>query len=86
MTIEPPSPFDRWLHDVKNQLSIILGFSDILLQETNEEDPKRPDLREINAAAERALAILNQAPRPGKTPGQDGDVRLAPDTAGKVHR
>ena len=57
------SAFDRWLHDVRNQLSIILGFSEILLQELPREDAKRPDLQEIHAAAERAMAALARAPR-----------------------
>jgi signal transduction histidine kinase len=59
-----PSPFDRWLHDVKNQLSIILGFSEILLQELEGGDARRPDLQEIHTAAERALDAMSRAPRP----------------------
>ncbi len=56
--------FDRWLHDVKNQLSIILGFSEIMLQETESGDLRRPDLQEINTAAGRALEAIARAPRP----------------------
>jgi hypothetical protein len=59
---QPPS-FDRWLHDVRNQLSIILGFSEILLQELSGDDAKRADLQEIHAAAERAMAAVQNAPR-----------------------
>ena len=58
-----PQSFDRWLHDVRNQLSIILGFSEILLQELDSADAKRPDLQEIHAAAERAMAAVSRAPR-----------------------
>ena len=61
---EPIQSFDRWLHDVRNQLSIILGFSEILLQELDGQDSKRPDLQEIHAAAERAMTALMRAPRP----------------------
>ena len=60
---DPAPSFDRWLHDVRNQLSIILGFSEILVQELEETDAKRPDLQEIHAAAERAMAALARAPR-----------------------
>jgi signal transduction histidine kinase len=60
---EPPKSFDRWLHDVRNQLSIILGFSEILLQELDAEDAKRSDIQEIHAAAERAMTAINHAPR-----------------------
>ena len=58
-----PLSFDRWLHDVRNQLSIILGFSEILLQELESSDAKRPDLEEIHAAAERAMAAMSRPPR-----------------------
>jgi signal transduction histidine kinase len=61
---EPIQSFDRWLHDVRNQLSIILGFSEILLQELDSQDSKRADLQEIHVAAERAMAALTRAPRP----------------------
>lgn len=61
--MEATPSFDRWLHDVRNQLSIILGFSEILLQELESGDAKRPDLQEIHAAAERAMAALARAPR-----------------------
>jgi hypothetical protein len=55
--------FDRWVHDVRNQLSIILGFSEILLQELESGDARRSDLQEIHDAAERAMAALSHAPR-----------------------
>ena len=54
---------DRWLHDVKNQLSIILGFSEMLLQDMRSDDDARLDLEEIHAAAERAMALISQGPR-----------------------
>jgi signal transduction histidine kinase len=60
---EPAQSFDRWLHDVRNQLSIILGFSEILLQEVDSADAKHSDIQEIHTAAERAMAAINRAPR-----------------------
>jgi hypothetical protein len=60
---EPTQSFDRWLHDVRNQLSIILGFSEILLQELDGQDAKRSDIQEIHTAAERAMAAISRAPR-----------------------
>lgn len=53
--LEPPH---RWRHDVKNQLGIILGFSELVLQEMEPADPRRPDLEEIHAAATRAMALV----------------------------
>ena len=49
---------DKDRHDFKNQLSIILGFSEILLAEAADGDPRRGDLEEIHKAAAAALALL----------------------------
>ena len=51
-------PAGRWRHDVKNQLGIILGFSELVLQDMEPSDPRRPDLEEIHAAATRAMALV----------------------------
>lgn len=63
-TTEQVLDFDRWLHGLKNQLSIVLGFSEILLQELARDDPKRRDLQEIHEAAVRAMDAVSRAPRP----------------------
>ena len=49
---------DKNRHDFKNQLGIILGFSEILLAEAAASDPRRDDLEEIHKAATAALALL----------------------------
>jgi len=48
---------DKSRHDFKNQLAIILGFSEILLAEAA-ADPRRRDLEEIHRAAVTALDLL----------------------------
>ncbi len=45
-------------HDFKNQLGIILGFSEILLAQAAPSDPRRGDLEEIHKAATDALDLL----------------------------
>ena len=35
----------KWRHDMKNQLGIVLGFVDLLMQETDPADPRRADIR-----------------------------------------
>ena len=62
--------FDRWLHDVRNQLSIILGFSEILLQELEGDEVKRHDLQEIHDAAERAMAAMGHVPKKADESGR----------------
>jgi hypothetical protein len=51
----------RWRHDLRNQLGIVLGFSDLMLEELAADDPRRPGVQEIHAAAMRALELLAQA-------------------------
>jgi signal transduction histidine kinase len=49
----------RFVHDMKNQLGIIIGFSNLLLDEMTPDDPRRADLDEVRKAGEAALALLN---------------------------
>jgi signal transduction histidine kinase len=49
---------ERIRHDFKNQLGIILGFSEILIAEAEATDPRREDLEEIHRAARAALDLL----------------------------
>lgn len=46
------------IHAFKNQLAIIIGFSDLLLSELPEDSPHRRDVAEINKAGHQALALL----------------------------
>ena len=47
-------------HDFNNMLSVILGYSEILLEEAAEEDPRRAELEEIVAAARRSSELTRQ--------------------------
>ena len=47
-------------HDLKNQLGIIVGFADLLLEEMDPADPKRADIQEISNAAHRAMDLLSK--------------------------
>jgi hypothetical protein len=55
---------------MKNQLGVILGFSDLLLEEIDPADPRRGDVQEIHTAATRAIELLAtlQLPEEGPTP------------------
>ena len=53
------APHEReLLHALKNQLSIIVGFSDLVYSETPPEDPRYADLGEIRKAAMAAMALI----------------------------
>jgi hypothetical protein len=55
---------DRWSHDLKNQLGIVLGFSELLLDDMAAGDPRRADIVEIHAAATRAMQIVETRSSP----------------------
>jgi len=52
----------RWTHDLKNQIGIVLGFSELLLQDMDATDPRRGDVQEIYTAACRAMELLGDVP------------------------
>jgi signal transduction histidine kinase len=49
----------KFVHDMKNMLGIIIGYSNLLLDEMSGDDPKRPDVEEIRKAGDKALVILD---------------------------
>ncbi len=53
------TPDARWRHDLKNQLGIVLGFSELLLEDLDKESPIRADLEEILKAGRRAMALID---------------------------
>ena len=54
------------VHDLNNQLAVILNFTTFVLEDTPTDDPRREDLLEIQRAAQRArdvtLELLESAP------------------------
>ena len=46
-------------HTLKNQLGIILGFSELLLQASAQDDPRRRDIEEIRKAAAAAVDAVS---------------------------
>jgi CheY-like chemotaxis protein len=53
-------PDEKFRHDFKNQLAVIRGFADILLNEAAATDPRRADFEEIRKAAVNALELLER--------------------------
>jgi hypothetical protein len=53
---------------MKNQLGVILGFSDLLLREMDPADPRREDVLEIHTAATRAMELLAELGLPEADP------------------
>ena len=57
----------RFVHDMKNYLGVIIGYSSLLLEELPPEDPRQGDLDEIRKAGEAAIALVEawSADHPG---------------------
>jgi signal transduction histidine kinase len=49
----------KFVHDMKNLIGIIIGYSNLILDEMPPDDPKRSDLTEIRNAGESAIVLLN---------------------------
>jgi hypothetical protein len=54
---------------MKNMLGIVIGYSNLLLDELPQDDPKRGDVEEIRKAGESALALLETAADPAQNSG-----------------
>ena len=58
---------DRVLvHDFRNRLAVIVNYSELIEQELDDPEAIKADVREIRTAADRALAMIEKLPRPGK--------------------
>jgi hypothetical protein len=51
------------IHRLKNHVSIIVGFCDLLLADLPGDDPRRADLAEIHKAAQDAMAMMPEVDR-----------------------
>ena len=56
--MNPHAHEDDTVHFLKNQLSIVLGFTALLMEQLEEGHPMREDLDEIQMAAQAALSRI----------------------------
>ena len=56
----------KFVHDMKNMLGIIIGYSNLLLDDMAADDPRRADVDEIRKAGEVALSLLETRNTPPK--------------------
>ena len=54
------------IHDFRNLLAVIVNYSELIGQELDDPEAIRADALEIRTAAERAIAMTEKLPRPGK--------------------
>jgi hypothetical protein len=55
---QPMQGENEILHQLKNHLSIIVGFCDLLLEELPSADPRHADILEVDKAARAAMALM----------------------------
>jgi hypothetical protein len=55
---EPARYEHEELHQLKNQLGVVVGFAELLLDEFPDDDPRRADMLQIHAAATAAMAMV----------------------------
>jgi signal transduction histidine kinase len=67
--LEPTA--DRIMHDLKNQLGVVLGFAELFLTDCESDDPRRADIEDMHKAASVALALVNQLPSSAISPSGD---------------
>jgi two-component system, cell cycle sensor histidine kinase and response regulator CckA len=63
---EPVDPGRVLIHDFRNLLAVIVNYSELIGEELNDPEAIRADIQEIKAAAEKAIAMTDMLPRPGK--------------------
>ena len=56
------------IHDFRNLLAVIVNYSELIGEELNDPEAIRADIQEIKAAAEKAIAMTEKLPRPGRPP------------------
>ena len=49
------------VHALSNHLAVILGFVELVLSDTAPDDPRRPDLEEIQQAAHECAQIVSRS-------------------------
>ncbi len=59
----PPTAAVDVIHRLKNHIAIIVGFTELLISECADDDPKRADLLEVQKAAHEAMAVMPEIAR-----------------------
>jgi signal transduction histidine kinase len=51
------------IHDFRNLLAVIINYSELIAQETDDPEAVRADIVEVRTAAERAIAMTDKLRR-----------------------
>ena len=53
------------IHDFRNLLAVIVNYSELIAEETDDPEAVKADIQEVRTAAERAIALTEKLPRTG---------------------
>jgi len=53
------------VHDIRNMLAVIVNYSELIAEETNDPEAVKADIKEVRSAAERAITLTDKLPRTG---------------------
>jgi hypothetical protein len=57
----PPRVLDAETeHTIKNHLAVIVGFCELLIADTPQDDPRRADLQEVSRSAHALMALFRR--------------------------
>jgi hypothetical protein len=59
------------VHQLKNHLAIIVGYCDLLIADTADDDPRKADLLDVHKAARDAMAVMPDVARRLRTAVED---------------
>ena len=54
------------IHDFRNLLAVIVNYSELIAEETDDPAAVRTDIVEVRTAAERAIALTDKLRRPAR--------------------
>ena len=52
------------IHEFRNLLAVIVNYSELIAEETDDAEAVKADIQEVRQAAERAIALTDRLPRP----------------------
>ncbi len=60
------------IHDFRNLLAVIINYSELIAEETEDPEAVKTDIGEVRSAAERAIAMTERLRRPVKSTPETG--------------
>jgi hypothetical protein len=59
----PEDPGRALIHEFRNLLAVIVNYSELIADETDNAEAVKADIQEVRTAAERAIALTEKLPR-----------------------